>query len=314
MKEKILILGAGPISAEYYKIFSSMGLDPVVVGRGEKSAAQFQQLVPGANILLGGLEANRSALQGVNRAVVAVSEDQLHIPCHILIESGVKNILVEKPGAATFEDLVALKSAADRHQAHVSIAYNRRSYSSVRELKKRIAEDGGVKSFTFDFSERAYVIEPLEKNPGVKENWFWHNSSHVVDLAFYLGGRPKRMHSEAAGRLSWHPAGAVFVGSGVSESGALFSYHANWSGPGRWGLEFVTDKNKYFLRPIEKLQVQKLGSMAVEDVVLDDKMDQEFKPGFKLQCERFMSGSGEGLVALNEQTEMIPSYQQILGL
>ena len=36
-------------------------------------------------------------------------------------------------------------------------------------------------------------IEKLNKVPGIKENWFLGNSTHVVDLAFYLGGKPKQI-------------------------------------------------------------------------------------------------------------------------
>lgn len=51
-------------------------------------------------------------------------------------------------------------------------------------LKKIIAEDGGITSFNFEFTEWAHVIEKLDYPREVFENWFFVNSTHVVDLAF----------------------------------------------------------------------------------------------------------------------------------
>ena len=42
--------------------------------------------------------------------------------------------------------------------------------------KEIIAEDNGVTSFNFEFTEWSHEIEKLEKAPGVKENWFLANS------------------------------------------------------------------------------------------------------------------------------------------
>ncbi|MDC3200256.1 transposase [Porticoccaceae bacterium] len=46
----------------------------------------------------------------------------------------------------------------------------------------------------------------------------------------------------------------------------LISYKGYWEAPGRWSLEFITNENRYFLRPMEKLSCQKKGSLdIVED-------------------------------------------------
>ena len=118
------------------------------------------------------------------------------------------------------------------------------------------------------------------KREVAKENWFMVNSTHVVDMAFLLGGFPKELESYTAGDCDWHPDSAVFAGSGVSEYGALFSYQANWLAPGRWSVEILTLNNRLVFRPLEKLQVQKPKSVAIEFVDIDDQLDVEFKPGF----------------------------------
>ena len=115
------------------------------------------------------------------------------------------------------------------------------------------------------------------------------NSSHVADMAFYLGGEPKELYSCTTGGNDWHPTATVFAGAGVTHSGALFSYQANWGAPGRWGVEILTHKHRYIFRPLEKLQILKHNTVSVEPVEIDDRLDLEFKPGLYRQTESFLN-------------------------
>ena len=78
------------------------------------------------------------------------------------------------------------------------------------------------------------------------EEWFLQNSSHVIDLAFFIGGHPTDLKSFVSAGASWHPSGTVFSGAGVTSSNALFSYNANWDSAGRWWVEFLTKENRYY--------------------------------------------------------------------
>ena len=152
-----------------------------------------------------------------------------------------------------------------------------------------IEADGGVDSFNFEFTEWGHIIEGLDKAPSVKEHWFLANSTHVVDLAFYLGGSPARFTSYTSGHLPWHPLASAFAGAGVSEEGALFTYQANWAAPGRWGVEVLTHHHRLILRPMEQLQIQSIGSIEILKYELDDALDQQFKPGLYRQVMEFLS-------------------------
>ena len=135
---------------------------------------------------------------------------------------------------------------SENANAKVFIAYNRRFYRAVSEAKRLIEGDGGVTSFNFEFTEWSHEIERLSKAPGVKEKWFLGNSTHVVDLAFFLGGKPSEISCYTQGGTDWHPTASLFSGAGVSEHGALFSYNANWESAGRWGVEVLTKKINIF--------------------------------------------------------------------
>lgn len=301
MKELVLIVGAGPIAVEYSKILSKMTIPYHVVGRGEASAKQFEQVLTGVVVHRGGLNNYlKHTPHTYTHAIVCVSEIFLGSATRDLVAHGVKNILVEKPGAANFNEIGTIVEIAQNANAKIYVGYNRRFYSSVIELQKRIKNDGGLQSFSFEFTEWSHVIGPLQKEDGVKEEWFLHNSSHVIDLAFYLGGKPAQMFPFVAGKISWHPKGSTFAGAGKTTNNALFTYTANWESAGRWGAEFNTLKGKYILRPLEKLQFQQTGTILVTEIALEDTDDMSFKPGFFKQTELFFKDP-QRLLTIEEQ-------------
>lgn len=313
----LVLVGSGSMAVDYAKVLDAQGRDFTVVGRGTASAAVFTEKT-GHSVLSGGLDAAISAgkLSGASAAIVAVGIEALYETSMSLISLGVKHLLIEKPGLLHPHQIDPLLEAARASGTRVYIAYNRRFLSSVRRAKEIIAEDGGLTSFTFDFTEWGYEIETLKKAPGVKERWLLGNSSHVLDLAFFLGGTPQKLNVNRNGRLNWHPSAAVFVGSGVSVTGVPFSFHANWDAPGRWGVELCTIKHKLILRPMEKLHVMRKGSIQIEELVADTdetRLDFEFKPGLFRQVEAFFAANTEDLCTLKELSVNLKHYCEIAG-
>lgn len=309
----MLLVGAGPMAVHYAKVLQGMGLPFAVVGRGEASAGAFA-VATGVRPRVGGLDA---CLDGsrppVREAIVAVGVEALaEVSCR-LIEHGVTRLLVEKPGGLTLAQIETLAATAARHGAEVFIAYNRRCLASVRKARELIAADGGVKSFSFEITEWGSVIAPLPKAEGIKENWFLGNTSHVADLAFYLGGRPRQLNAFVAGGLSWHSRAARFAGAGETESGALFSYGGDWEAPGRWGVEVMTAKHRFIFRPLEELRVQVLNSVKVEVLDTATDLDRDYKPGLYLQVQGFLEGGGPELCTLEDHLLNCRHYVRIAG-
>ncbi|HAT6361422.1 TPA: gfo/Idh/MocA family oxidoreductase [Legionella pneumophila] len=306
----VAILGAGPMACEYSKVLHSLQIPFTVIGRSQTSIINFQNTT-GFTAIAGGYENYFTNHQhSFSHAIIAVGEKQLGAATRAAIQAGIPSILVEKPGGIDSEDIRLVADTAKLNQAHVYVGYNRRFYASVEKAKSIIEEDGGLLSFNFEFTEWGHIIADLKKEEGVKENWFLANSSHVIDLAFYIGGTPKVLNSYTSGSLTWHPNAAIYAGSGITEKGALFSYQANWQAPGRWALEFLTKKHRLYFKPIEKLQIQNLGSVALEEVALDDSLDYDFKPGLFKQTQAFMS-TPESLPSIEEQVNMLSWYEQI---
>jgi predicted dehydrogenase len=282
------------MAVEYARVLQDLGISFCVIGRGHTSAVCFEEKT-NVSAQEGGLEAwLDSDPETPPFAIVAVGVEHLAETAMLLLKKGIKNILVEKPGGLTLEEIEQITNEAVSRDAQVYIAYNRRFYAATQRAEQIIADDGGVKSFHFEFTEWSRDIAQLQKPDRVKERWFFANSTHVVDLAFFLGGRPKELTAYTSGKLVWHPSAAMFVGAGLSDRNALFSYHANWQSPGRWGVEILTLKHRLIFKPMEVLQIQKINSVQIEEVSLDYELDKKFKPGIYLQTKAFF-GLGDNL-------------------
>lgn len=313
-KNRIWLVGAGAMAVEYSKVLIDLNVNFSVIGRSKTSAQKFKEKT-GIKVFIGGLaEFLKNTQNIIETAIVAVNVEFLPDITKQLIHHGTKKILLEKPGALSFDELDELSSEAKKYNVNIFIAYNRRFYASILKILDIIHEDGGIKSCIFEFTEWSHIIEKLEKPHFVKEAWFIGNSTHVIDLAFFLIGDVKSLATFTSSGLNWHPKGSIFTGAGESQSGALFSYHANWESPGRWGLEIMTKNNRLILRPLEKLSVQKIGSVQIEEIEIDDKLDQNYKPGVYLQTKTFLEDeSSKFLLSIHEHKQNMSNiYLKIL--
>lgn len=309
----VLLVGCGQMAVDYAKVLTALNQPFKIIGRGNVSAAACEEKT-GVPVTRGGLATflrSQSSVWG--HAIVAVNVDALAESTVQLIKHGVKKILVEKPAGLNSAELEAVRCIADLNGAKVYIAYNRRFYAATFRALEMIEEDGGLLSCNFEFTEWGHVIERLTKGPGVKEKWFLGNSTHVVDLAFYLAGRPAQLSCYTAGSLPWHPAASVFAGAGITERNVVFSYQANWESPGRWGVEVLTSKRRLIFRPMESLHVMQKGSVKIDPVEIDDSRDKEFKPGLYEQVTCFLSGKAAGLCSLDEHVGHFDFYCKIAG-
>lgn len=307
----LLLIGAGPMAIEYARVLNAQKINFIVIGRGDDSAKIFKEKT-GIDVVTGGLTKYFELTKATSdTAIVATGVEQLSETTKILLENRVSSILLEKPGGLYKNKLEELNSLSKKNNSVIFIAYNRRFYASVIEAQKIIEGDGGVLSSQFDFTEWSHVIEPLQKPEIVKQRWFLSNSTHVADMAFFLGGKPKELESRTTGTLNWHPAASIFAGLGTSQNGSLFSYSANWISPGRWWVEILTKNFRLIFKPLEQLSIQKKGSVAIEQVQLNDVLDKDFKPGVYKMVADFLKGDHKNICSLQEQIDMFDVYCKI---
>ena len=307
--KKVVLFGCGKMGLEYSKVLTALGVDFSVVGRSQGGVDVFFQKT-GIKAVSNGFNAwVKSNQSGATQAIVAVSVEELAQTAINLMDFGIKRILLEKPAGLNREEIRHVKDKAEETGTEITVAYNRRFYSSVLKAQEIIKADGGAKSFSFEFTEWLHLIPDHFKDI-VKENWFLANSTHVVDLAFFLCGKPKNLKSYISqGPDCCYPA--VFSGAGVTETKALFSYQANWFGPGRWGLEIVTKEHRIILRPLEKLQIQLNKSLAVDFIEIEDQFDRDFKPGLFKQTDYFLKKFNHpNFININEHYNNVINYFQ----
>ena len=218
------LIGTGFMGIEYAKVLNALEVAYTAIGRGTQNCQKFQEAV-GKPAIEGGLE-NIWAMQPPVPAcaIIAVGVENLFETTIQLLKFGVKKILLEKPGFGEVHEFHEIVKCAQEQKAAIYLAYNRRYYAATLAAKKIIESDGGVASFNFEFTEWSHTIKDLVKHPVEHQNWFMGNSTHVIDLAFFLGGEPAEMATFVGGadELAWHTRSAVFAGAGKAKNNALF--------------------------------------------------------------------------------------------
>ncbi len=307
----LLLVGTGQMAGEYAKVLRALEIPTVAVGRCSERSARFAQAT-GLEVFSGGVETYLSVHPPPSHAIVATGVEELSNVSQLCLKRGVTQLLVEKPGALNLSALEGTEELRKACSASVFIGYNRRFLSSTQRCRRELERDGGVTSFRFDFTELVHCLKDQSRSTNLLAHWFEANSTHVVDLAFFLGGEPSRLQALAQGDLSWHPRGARFVGHGLSRLGAPFSYHADWLAPGRWSVELRSHHRRFLLCPLEELRIQEHSSFT-EQVTAIDPIDLKFKAGLYLQVQAFISPDpSDDLMTLSQQVErMRGSYPVI---
>lgn len=308
-----LLIGAGYMAIEYAKVLSHLGADFTVIGRGAKSAQDFE-LATGKPAKSGGLQAFFDSGAAVpTHAIVAVNVESSAETALTLLQQGVRHLLLEKPAGLTAQEIRRVHQAAKEVGARVSVAYNRRHFPSVRKALELATEDGGISSINFEFTEWGHVIEGTSHPASVKAHFFLANSTHVVDTAFHLAGLPQELSAFRTGSLPWHPTAAAFAGAGITERSIPFSYQANWESAGRWGIEVLTRKRKLILRPLETLQEQLRGKLDVQPIALPASEEDPFKPGLLRQTLHFLRSDPVDMCSLDQHVAALAHYQRMAG-
>ena len=310
----ILLIGSGGMAKCYAKVLNSLNKSFVVVGRGRKNAKKFEKDT-GLKVVTGGINNFLIKNNFFKTAIIAVGIDQLGNVCKELIRFKIKNILVEKPGSISLKDIKEIHTMAKSNNVKIFVAYNRRFYNSIQLLKSKINKDGGISSINFNFTEFSAKVKNLKKNNKIKKKWVIANSSHVIDLAFYLAGKPKKWNAYYGGKnkLSWHPASSKFCGTGITTKKIIFSYFADWQSTGNWEVNIMTLKNRYILNPLEKLQFQSPNRKILKTINSTNTYDKNFKPGIFLQTKNFLNKNYSSLCSLSNQIENMKIYYKIAG-
>ena len=311
--KSVLIIGSGTIANEYVIALVKLGIkDVTIIGNTENSIQKFEHF-PNFELIHGGYEINLPTIRNKDLTIIATPISSLANATKIAIENQQSRILIEKPGSVYKKDLKMLESIITNQK--IRIGYNRLMYPSFHKLKLLTEDDGGITSCKFDFTEWTHTIPFGRYREEVYKRWGISNSLHVISMAFELIGMPKEISTYQNGKLEWHPSGSIFVGSGISENNIPFSYHANWNGGGRWGIEIITKNNIYRLIPLEKLFKQSKGSTDWTEILINDAFPG-VKTGFAEEIAVMLSDEFDekiGMISLKKAFEYNKLAEIIFG-
>tara|TARA_E500000331_G_scaffold358610_1_gene427472 strand:- start:6197 stop:7159 length:963 start_codon:yes stop_codon:yes gene_type:complete len=319
MKSKIsnvLVIGSGMMALEYLKVLNSMKKSVDIVGRGDNNLNKLKNIYPDYNYYSGGIDKYLASNPELpDFAINTVNIEHLGSTSKIITDYGINNLLIEKPGDISIKKLEEISTKSRLNNSKVFVAYNRRFYASINNLVKEARKDGGITSLNFEFTEWVHTFGPDTHSIEALNHWVLSNSSHVIDTVFYLIGMPKSITTQVSGKnkIRWHPSGSIFTGIGKSKNNIPFSYHANWKGPGRWSIEVITNKRRFYLKPMEKLLEQNIGSVTLNELEIDDSLDLQFKPGLYLQTKAFLEHNYTDLLDIEDQIDSMKIYAKIAG-
>ncbi|HWV40187.1 Gfo/Idh/MocA family oxidoreductase [Pseudorhodoplanes sp.] len=288
--KKILLIGAGEIAHEYVRALFALGVKDIhVMSRTMASAEAFCEtwdLMPAQANDNAFLPARARYYDGI---IVASPVRTLLPYIEVLADAGARRVLVEKPVGLRASDLDGFLTKYP--DAPVTVALNRLFFPSIAALREKLSTEP-VRSAEFSFTEWVHRIAPEKYSSDVLERWGAANCIHVIATAFDLIGMPRELdaRTSGAGDIEWHPAGSNFVGSGVTETGALFSYSSDWMSAGRWSLTIRTARGAYKLEPMEQLSFCPKGSVNYE--VLVPNWAGSTKCGFVEMVSHWMSAPG----------------------
>ena len=312
-KKSVLIIGAGYIANQYAIALSNLKIkDVTILGKSKENLQKFKEF-PNFEIIDGGYERNLSKIKKKDLVIIATPIEELMNTTKKVIENGHSRILIEKPGSVFKNDLLELKKIIKKEK--VRIAYNRFFYPSFHKLLSLVESEGGITSCKFDFTEWLHTIEIEKYDTKICNRWGISNSLHVISMVLGLIGMPKKISTCQMGSLEWHPTGSIFVGNGISEKDIPFSYHANWGGGGRWGIEVITKENIYRLIPLEKLFVSKKGSIKWEEVNLQNPF-LDVKEGIAEEIATMLNDELDkkvGMISLTDAIEFNEIAEEIFG-
>ena len=306
--KSVLIIGSGKMGNFFAQALSKLGIkDVTVIGLSQDNVIHVCKKF-GYHPLYGGYKKHLPKINTKDLVIVCTPIMDLLSATKLAIEFGQINILIEKPGSISAQELRTFKEELSNQ--NVWIAYNRLMYPSLKKLRELIIKDEGVTSCHFSFSEMLNRIN-FSNNPSiVYSRWGICNSLHVISMAFDLIGFPRKIYSISSGNLKWHKSGSVFVGCGITEKNILFSYNADWEYGGPWSIEITTKKHRYRLLPLEELYVQNTISYKWEKILFPNKFE-DTKPGICAELLSIFNQNTEHLISIEKGIQLIQIANKI---
>ncbi len=309
----VTVIGYGVMGAHYVNALRALGVSQIRVCSLSSQPLEALRRSGKVRVISGGFETFEGRSQPDELAIIATPTDRLVKAAGHLAMLGFRRLLIEKPVSLRSRAIEELAQLLRQHGVDAACAYNRVAYPSFREVVARAAEEGGIRSCVYTFTEMVKLDWPQRFPPEELARWGIANSLHVIGMAHGLIGLPRHWNGYRTGGLPWHPAGGIFTGAGISECDIPFSYHADWQSTGRWSVEVHTAGASYRLCPLEQL-FRRTSALADWEPVPLAACAPQVKAGLAEEVAAMLSPEIRLLIPLVslEQAAALTRYAEVL--
>ena len=297
--KKVLIIGSGPVGQEYFKIFESLKSDVRLLSRsfGNKNNNISEDKVIKGDVF----QQKVDLINKFDYIVIAVQPRfSLDILLYLLKNTKSK-ILIEKPVGLSSLDFKKIN--CEEFDERVYVAFNRRWFNSIKNLKKEL-KDKETLTVNIEFTEHNNrmrgSIEELER-------WAIANSIHVIDMGLFLYGIPKISFLR-----NENNSGVQIIEARAEHKKITFYFKAYWGGAGNWNISILTNKANYVLNPIENLNKQNIESFKKE-VINTSSPKNDYKPGFFEQSKSFLENKRGDFANYNYYKNLIILIEKLMN-
>jgi len=184
-------------------------------------------------------------------------------------------IFVEKPVGINLIETLKIKNKIKTKINDIYVGLNRLQYSSTINLLRLIKKDNSKRIINI-FDQQKFT-----ENIKLSKNLMFTNSIHLFCYCPLLA-RGNIIKIENILLEKKHIIKKI-----IYSSGDIIFFHSLWNKPGPWKIEISTNNNYYKLSPLENLFVKKSNKLFFREVKMSN-YDKKYKPGFKLQLEKFI--------------------------
>lgn len=308
---KVGIVGAGNMAWEYLRVINDIpGLNlSGIYSRTRSKAVELAKKSKSETKVCDNISELKTKAN-IEFLIICVSEENT---VNICLEAAKYDwpCLVEKPLGLNFDDFSYFKNKISSKSSNFRVAFNRRFYSSVTNLKSKLDDFNGDRLVTIHDQEDIIKAKKVGFPEQVIENWMYANSIHLIDL-FNVFCRGSIVNVENI--IPWNKNKPKYVHSIINyDSGDIGIYHAVWNRPYPWQISISSKSIIGTLRPIEEASYI-FNESRKNFIIEKEEHDNKYKPGIYKMAEQIikvMNNQYSSLTTLEEYFKTISLIKRI---
>ncbi len=285
-KTRILIIGAGNIAKQHLKVLSKLiNLNNSFICSRTKSKSEILARKYSINHVsenyLNFIKNNKSSIDGI---MILVSLNNIFEVSQNILKYKIPTF-IEKPPGLSVKQVKKLSISAEKYKTSNLVGYNRRYYSIVQKIKKKLKKEKIISAHV-EAHERYWILKKKVKDKTFLQKWNYANTSHVINLVLYLLGDYNKVTSFTKNFFQY-PKISVNSSALIEFKNNIFvTFKSNWNVAGGWLIKVFGSNNTYIIQPLENCTI--LNKNFKTKKIKPENYDKINKSGFYLQLKKFL--------------------------